>query len=71
MSKLKQTDRILRYMDEFGSITQIDAIRDCGVMRLASRINDLRNAGYVIITEYVEGRNRYGEKTRFARYRKV
>jgi Rad3-related DNA helicase len=35
----------------------------------ASRVNDLRREGHPIVTEVVEGRNRYGEKTRWARYR--
>ena len=37
-----QNDRIIQYMDEFGSITQMQALSDLGIMRLASRIHDLR-----------------------------
>ena len=66
---MTQLQRILRHLEDYGSITQMDAIRDYGIMRLASRVNDLRREGHPIVTEVVEGRNRYGEKTRWARYR--
>jgi hypothetical protein len=66
---MKQSDIILRHLEDYGSITQMDAIRDYGIMRLASRVNDLRREGHPIITEVVTGKNRYGETTRWARYR--
>ena len=65
----KQVDRIYQYMKDFGSITQLDAIRDLGVMRLASRISDMRKDGIGIIREMETGKNRYGEDTHYARYR--
>lgn len=34
-----------------GPLTQMDALRGCGCFRLASRINDLRNAGHQIETQ--------------------
>jgi hypothetical protein len=64
-----QKERILQHLTDFGSITSAEAMQDYGIMRLASRVNDLRREGHPIITEVVEGRNRYGEKTRWARYR--
>ena len=66
---MTQTEKILRHLEDYGSITQMDAIMDYGIMRLASRVNDLRRNGVPIITEVAEGYNRYGEKTRYARYR--
>lgn len=66
---MKQTEKILRHIEDYGSITQMDAIRDYGIMRLASRVNDLRRDGVPIVTEREEGRNRYGEKCHWARYR--
>lgn len=44
-SKPTQNQRILDYIRDFGSITQLDALQDLGVMRLASRISDLRKQG--------------------------
>ena len=67
-SKTSQNQRIIDYMSEFGGITQLDALRDLGVMRLASRISDLRRLGYDIECHSVHVRNRFGEKCRIARY---
>lgn len=66
---MKQTERILEHIKAHGSITQQDAMQDYGIMRLASRVNDLRRAGVPIVTETMAGKNRYGEPTRYARYR--
>lgn len=67
--KPTQNDRILDYIDRFGSITQDEASRDLGVKRLASRISDLKRLGYPIISEPEIVKNRFGEKCRIARYR--
>lgn len=67
--KITQCDRILNYMSEFGSITQLEALRDLGCFRLASRINDLKKKGYKIRREMVDVNNRYGEVVQIARYR--
>ena len=39
---MTQAQMVLRHLEDYGSITQMDAIRDYGIMRLASRVNDLR-----------------------------
>lgn len=66
---MTQTERILRHMKDYGSITPDVALREYGVMRLSSRIYDLKKSGVGIVSEDVTGRNRYGEPVRFARYR--
>lgn len=68
-SKPTQNQRILDYIAEFGSITQLEALRDLGVMRLASRISDLKRQGYNITSSIDVVKNRYGEKCRVKRYR--
>lgn len=65
---MNQTERILRHLQTFGAITSLEAIQDYGILRLASRISDLRKEGLPIRREMVSGRNRYGENTSFARY---
>ena len=40
-----QCDKIVRYLNEFGSITQLEALQDLGIMRLASRISELKKEG--------------------------
>lgn len=63
-----QTERILQYMQDYGSITQMDALREFGCMRLASRISDLKRKGYGIEKTQIAGVNRYGETTHYASY---
>lgn len=67
-SKPTQNQRILDYIAEFGSITQLEALQDLGVMRLASRISDLKRQGYNITSSIDVVKNRYGEKCRVKRY---
>ena len=64
----KQTDLILMHIEKYGSITHLEAEKEYGIMRLASRINDLRRQGVAIKSEIVTGKNRRGEPTHFARY---
>ena len=64
----KQTERVLNYMRLFGSITPLDALRDLSVMRLASRISDLRKQGYRIRKSTASSHNMYGEKVTYAKY---
>lgn len=44
----KQASKIIRYMQANGSITQLQALRDLGCLRLASRISELKKDGYEI-----------------------
>lgn len=60
--KPTQCQRIKRYLEDFGEITQLDALRDLGVMRLASRISEMRKDGLNIKSKQVCVKNRYGEK---------
>ena len=69
--KLTQCQRILRHLEDFGSISQLEAISEYGIMRLASRITDLKRQGYHISAEMVKGKNRYGEPTHYAVYRLI
>ena len=68
---MTQKERILKYLDDFGSITQLEAIRDIGVMRLGARIWELRRNGVPIVRETERSQNRYGQPIRYARYRMV
>ena len=65
---MSQESRILDYLAKNGSITQLDAMNDLGVMRLGARVYDLKEHGHNIVTVMVEDVNRYGELTRYARY---
>lgn len=65
---MTQNERILRHLRDRGSITAIEAMQDYGVMRLASRVSDLKRSGHTIHREMIGGKNRYGEPTSYARY---
>lgn len=64
-----QTQRILDYMREHGNITQFEALNELGVMRLASRISNLKKQGYTVDSKFITVRNRYGEECRVKQYR--
>lgn len=68
VTKAKQTDRVLDYIREFGSISQLEAFIELGIFRLASRISDLKRQGYTINSKMETVTNRYGEKCRIKRY---
>jgi hypothetical protein len=68
MGKATQAERVLSYIEEFGSITQMEALADLGVMRLASRISDLKKMGYPIKGETITVKNRYAEDCYIKRY---
>ena len=63
-----QSKRIIDYMYEHGGITQFEALNELGVMRLASRISELRRKGFDIRSKTVKVQNRYGETCRVKRY---
>ena len=68
MGKATQNQRILEYMIRFGGITQFEALQDLGVMRLASRISDLRSKGFDIRSETITVKNRFQEDCHVAKY---
>ena len=65
---MTQCEKILRHMEDYGSISSLEAVNEYGIMRLASRISDLKHMGIPIHKETVKGKNRYGEVTSYARY---
>lgn len=66
---MTQCEKILRHMEKYGSITSLEAMQEYGIMRLASRVSDLKKAGFHIRVETACGKNRFGEATSYARYR--
>ncbi len=61
---MSQTNRIKKYLEKGGKLTQLKALTMFDCFRLASRINQLRNQGMEITTRMVK---RNGK--RFAEYR--
>ena len=65
---MSQCKRVLQHLQIHGSISQLEAAQEYGIMRLGARIYDLRKMGYSIDRIIETGKNRYGESTSYARY---
>ena len=63
-----QTEDILKYMKDNGSISSMEAFKEFGTTRLSAIIFALRKRGYEIDTEIWECKNRYGKTVDFAKY---
>lgn len=70
MSKTTQAQRVIDYIRETGSITQLEAIKELGVLRLSAVVFILKEQGYAIKSELVPVKTRYGT-THIAKYSEV
>lgn len=68
---MTQRQRILRYIDDFGSITPMEAFQDLGITKLATRVSELIRDGERIEKIPEAGKNRYGDNTHYMRYRRA
>ena len=68
---MTQHERILRYIDDFGSITPYDAFMDLGITKLSTRIGEIIRRGDRIEKKSETGVNRYGDKTHYLRYKRA
>lgn len=66
--KITQCEMIEDYLDTYGGITPLEAMRDLGIYRLASRISDLKKQGHKIKSEMVSVATRNGGRTHIAKY---
>lgn len=66
--KPTQRDRVLSYIQEFGSITRRESFVDLGVVELSSRIGELESMGYQFDRETETSKNRYGDSVSYTRY---
>lgn len=65
---MTQCDRIIEYIKMFGSISPLEAFRDLGITKLATRISEMRKIGMEFEQEYMKSKNRFGEEVRYMRY---
>lgn len=63
-----QCKRIMDYLQKNKSLTQLDAINKLGILRLASRISELRREGVDIKAERITVFNRWQEKATITQY---
>lgn len=67
-SNLTQCGRIKKYLLSHREIDQMTALVELGIMRLASRISEMRKRGEAIDRVMRNGHNRFGEKISYAVY---
>jgi hypothetical protein len=65
---MTQREAILQYINEFGSITPMEAFHDLGITKLATRISEMRKDGMKFKIETVSVKNRYGKSVSYAKY---
>ncbi len=65
---MTQKERILKYINDFGSITALEAMRDLGIQQLGARIDGLQKDGYEFKKQWEQSKNRYGEPVSYKRY---
>lgn len=68
MPKITQKQRIIKYIQDFGSITALEAIKDLGITQLGARIDGLQKDGYSFKKVWERSKNRYGEPVDYKRY---
>ena len=66
---MTQNERILDYMEQHGSISTMEAFRELGITRLASRMYEI-SKGKSIRRVYGPAKNREGETVYITRYYK-
>lgn len=65
---MAQKERVLDYLERFGSISSKEAFEDLGITRLSDVVFKLKKDGYEFDTDIEHGENRFREKTHYARY---
>lgn len=65
---MSQYERILQYINDYGSISPYEAFADLGITKLATRISEMRADGIDFHQEWEVRKNRYGDKVRYMRY---
>ena len=63
---MTQKDTIIHHINQYGSITPLEALPRYGIMRLASRVSELRNEGLDIVSDL-----KVHDGRRYASYRKA
>ncbi len=63
---MTQKDTIINHINQYGSTTPLEALTRYGIMRLASRVNEIRNEGLDIVSDL-----KVHDGRRYASYRKA
>ena len=63
-----QRNAIITHLKSGKTITSKEAFEQYGITRLSAIIHDLKNMGYSIHTIMVDGKTRFGDSTKYAKY---
>lgn len=66
--KISKTEKVLKHLKEYGSITSLEAIDLYGATRLSAIIYNLRNRGYDIMTVKMPFVDRFGTSSIYGKY---
>lgn len=66
--KPSQKERVMKYIEDFGSISSFEAYKDLGITQLGARIWELKKDGIEIRTRWKSSVNRYGNKILYKEY---
>lgn len=65
---MKQSERIVNYIERYGSITPMEAFANLGITKLATRVSEMRKDGWEFDQELVKTKNRFGENVHYMKY---
>ena len=65
---MTQSERIIAYIEKYGSITPYEAFADLGITKLATRISEMTARGIEFDREMETSKNRYGQEVHYMRY---
>ena len=65
---MNKTGMVLDWLKSHAGITSMEAFENFGATRLSAIIFELKRKGYDIETVMVDGHDRYGNRSRYARY---
>lgn len=65
---ISQRQLILNYLHDFGSISPMEAFRDLGITKLATRVSEMKKDGMMFKQELVSSKNRYGKTVQYMKY---
>ena len=68
---MNQKQLILQYIDDFGSISPMEAFVDLGITKLSTRIGEIIRDGESISKHTEHSKNRYGKRVHYTRYARV
>jgi len=66
---MSQKERLLAYLEKNKTITTLESVLELGITDPQHYIMELRNEGYNITDQWINGTNRVGRKIKYKRYR--